>query len=137
MITHSQYFLNPNTGEIKAHDLDCDEACIGLLGKVNAMLQHLKWGYPIDKDTGCSISGSKGGTGGGGFRLSWESGAPSSKHKTGHAVDVFDPKNELDGMLTDEILEQFGLYREHPDDTPGWCHLQDVSPKSGRRTFKP
>jgi hypothetical protein len=29
------------------------------------------------------------------------------------------------------------LYREHPDDTHTWCHLQDLQPGSGNRTFKP
>jgi hypothetical protein len=74
----------------------------------------------------------------GGFRpQACPVGASKSSHKQARAVDVFDPKNALDDWITDEILTQFGLYREHPDDTPHWCHLSDKAPGSGRRTFKP
>lgn len=64
-------------------------------------------------------------------------GAPASAHKTGEAVDIYDPVNMLDSWLDDAKLEKYGLYREHPDATPGWCHLTTRAPKSGRRTFVP
>lgn len=113
-----------------------------LLERVNALLEHAAsegaYDWPIDPDTGTNISGSKGGAGDGGFRLSTATtGRPGSSHKEGEGVDVFDPENTLDAWLTDEVLEQHGLHREHPDDTPGWCHLQTRAPGSGRRTFKP
>lgn len=93
--------------------------------------------YQIDPDTGTTISGSKGGTGGGGFRLPDEAGAPNSAHKMAMAVDIADAGDELDNSITDTELAQFGLYREHPDDTPNWCHLTIRRPGSGKRTFKP
>lgn len=113
-----------------------------LLGKVNALLAAAEegCGYAWEKspNTGTCISGSKGGAGDGGFRLGVsKTGATNSKHKTGHAVDVYDPGNRIDGWLTNDLLEDYGLYREAPEDTPGWCHLQDLPPGSGRRTFKP
>jgi hypothetical protein len=139
MITLEQYFKDPHTGKPKIHLAEHDNAATDLLRKVNTMLIDLCFVFPKDHDTGCCVSGCKGGDGDGGFRMSTSvTGGPRSQHRRGHAVDVFDPGNKLDDkLLTDEILEKYGLYREHPDDTPGWCHLQDLPPGSGRRTFYP
>jgi len=52
-------------------------------------------------------------------------------------VDVADGNGKLDETITDALLEAHGLYREHPEATPGWCHLTTRAPKSGRRTFYP
>jgi hypothetical protein len=41
---------------------------------------------------------------------------------------------EIDDWLDDAALAEFELYREHPDDTHTWCHLQDLQPGSGNRT---
>lgn len=99
----------------------------------------------IDPDTGTEISGSKGGSGDGGFRLQdSKTGAPGSAHKNGEAVDKYDPDNALDtwldkfdtGTAGNTKLEYHGLFREHGDDTPGWCHIQTRAPKSGKRTFR-
>jgi hypothetical protein len=35
------------------------------------------------------------------------------------------------------VLEELQLWLEHPDATPGWCHLQILPPRSGRRVFYP
>lgn len=132
MITTEMYF------GAKPHTPEQAEAASDLLVKINALLHELAWDYPCDPDTGTPISGSRGGAGDGGFRLgSSTTGRAGSKHKSAHAVDVYDPEGALDGALGDALLGQHGLYRESPDDTPGWCHLQDVAPGSGRRTFKP
>lgn len=64
-------------------------------------------------------------------------GAPKSKHITGEGVDVADNDDALDAWLTDAKLAEFDLYREHPDATPSWAHLQIVAPGSGHRTFHP
>lgn len=63
--------------------------------------------------------------------------APRSKHITCQAVDIYDPEGDIDNFLTDEILEKYQLYREHPSATKGWVHLQIVPPRSGKRTFYP
>lgn len=67
--------------------------------------------------------------------------APNSKHMTGHALDVYDPDGDLDEWLvTDEgqaALAEIGLWMEHPSATKGWCHLQTMPPRSGRRCFYP
>jgi hypothetical protein len=108
-----------------------------LLERVNLLLAEARAaGVPllINQRTGSRISGG----GLGGFRPETCSiGAPNSAHKQGRAVDVFDARNELDAWLDDAKLEQFGLYREHPSATRGWCHLTDRAPGSRRRTFMP
>jgi hypothetical protein len=74
VITLEQYFRNPTTGEARPHTTDHEAAADDLLTRRNALRQ--EWmdetgeTCPIDQDTGCEISGSKGGTGDGGFRLS-------------------------------------------------------------------
>jgi hypothetical protein len=74
----------------------------------------------------------------GGFRpQDCPQGAPHSSHKEGRAVDVYDPHGDLDRWITDLMLEKHGLYREHPADTPTWCHLSDRAPPSEKRTFHP
>jgi len=64
--------------------------------------------------------------------------AKKSNHMVCLACD-FKDDGSLDKYCMDNqyILEQCGLYLEHPDATPGCCHLQCVPPKSGKRVFRP
>jgi hypothetical protein len=125
---------------------DCTQVrrsnAVALISKVNTLLARAAeegvYDWPLDPDTGTNISGARNGVGDGGFRLSTSTtGAPGSAHKEGQGIDIFDPEETLDEWLTDEILEQSGLYRESPGKTPGWAHLQTRAPGSGRRTFLP
>lgn len=65
--------------------------------------------------------------------------APKSKHMTGQAIDISDPDGDLDDWCMEhlDILEVCGLWMEHPSATKGWCHVQIVPPKSGKRVFYP
>jgi hypothetical protein len=65
--------------------------------------------------------------------------ALKSKHMTGQAVDLSDPEGDLDEwcMENQDLLQQEGLWLEHPSATKGWCHLQSVAPKSQKRVFYP
>ena len=65
--------------------------------------------------------------------------ARSSKHMLGLAVDLDDPEGDLDQwcLENENELERLRLWQEHPASTKGWCHLQSVPPKSGRRVFYP
>ncbi len=63
--------------------------------------------------------------------------ALDSQHMHSNAVDISDPDNSKDVGLDDRQLEDAQLYREHPDATDTWVHLQRVPPKSGHRTFMP
>jgi hypothetical protein len=68
-----------------------------------------------------------------------QNAAKKSLHMTCEAVDLEDH----DGMLDDwclerpEVLQELGLWQEHPSATKGWCHLQIVPPRSGKRVFYP
>jgi len=135
MITLEHYFA-------KLEDLrnpESEKIAQALLDKVNALLDYLETlGIKkyIDKETGCQISGDGSG-GGGARRKNSTEGRPKSSHKEFRGVDVADPQNTIDGILTDAMLLKFGLYREAAQCTVSWCHLTDRPPKSGRRTFIP
>lgn len=144
MITNAQYF------GAKPHSPAQEEAATDLLVRVNMLVSEAAragaFERAIDPDTGTEISGSRGGAGDGGFRLpSATTGTAGSSHKQAKGVDVYDPQNRLDAWLDtaehgdgdNTLLAQAGLYREHPDATPGWCHLSTRAPGSGRRTFHP
>jgi hypothetical protein len=76
----------------------------------------------------------------GGFRpQSCTQGAPNSSHKEGLAVDLYDPNGEIDAYLlkNPDVLEEHGIYIEHPDKTPNWSHWSVKPPASGRHVFYP
>lgn len=113
------------------------DAAVVLLEKVNELLaaaEHNGVELPDNPKTGSLVSGTQYG----GFRpQNCPDGAPHSSHKEGLAVDVYDPHGYLDRWISDLILEKYGLYREHPADTPTWTHLTTRAPASGRRSFHP
>lgn len=144
MITTEQYFQG------KPHTQRNEEDAKDLLGRVNALKAEYEAATgrasDIDPDTGTEISGKKGGHGDGGFRVQTSvSGKPDSSHKEARGVDASDQDNGFDAWLDqfedgrggNTKLEQYGLYREHPDYTITWCHLTTRAPHSGRRTFIP
>ena len=143
-ITLTEYFAG------KPHTQQDEDAATELLAHVNGLCAEASacgaFHERIDVDTGTSISGSRGGSGDGGFRLaSATTGKPKSAHKEARAVDKYDPLDELDRWLDvfetgaggNSKLEMYDLYREAPEATPGWCHLSTRRPASGRRTFYP
>jgi hypothetical protein len=149
MITELQYFgVKINHPEVTEEKR---AAAVILLARVNGLLDEAReagvYGEWIDPDTGTQISGSKGGQGDGGFRLSNSStGSPTSPHKRAAGVDVFDPAVKLNAWIStfdtrggagNTLLERHQLWRESPDFTPTWCHLQSIAPGSGRRTYRP
>lgn len=68
-----------------------------------------------------------------------EGASARSRHLTCQAIDIADDDDALDAwcMAHLEVLEALGLWLEHPDATPRWCHLQIVPPASGNRVFEP
>jgi hypothetical protein len=132
MITSNQYFAG------KPHNPIHENNFIDLIGRIEAMLSYLGYTPPVCPNTGTQISGSKGGSGDGGFRLQTATtGSGNSSHKEAKGIDIYDPLNTLDDMLTDEVLTKFNLYREAPESTHNWCHLTTRAPASGHRTFLP
>jgi hypothetical protein len=131
-ITLQQYFNG------RTHSNEQTASAVELLQAVNALLTKysIEEGIelPINPHTGTLISGVTEG----GFRLpDCPQGALHSSHKEAKAVDVYDPKDDLDTYITDEILAYYDLYREDPKETENWCHLSTRSPPSGKRTFIP
>ena len=65
--------------------------------------------------------------------------AKGSKHISCIAIDLEDRDGALDAwcMAHLDVLEELGLWLEHPDATPYWCHLQTLPPRSGNRVFQP
>lgn len=62
-----------------------------------------------------------------------------SKHLSGQAVDIYDPKGELKKWIMNnlDLCEELGFYFEDFNHTPNWIHFQTVPPKSGKRFFIP
>lgn len=62
-----------------------------------------------------------------------------SSHLSGKAADIADPDGKLAKWLqeNENKLAVAGLWCEHPNYTKGWCHVQAVPPKSGKRFFIP
>lgn len=150
MITIEQYFHDPKAGEQKPHTEAQSAAAQDLLDRVELLcgraVSDKAFEWTVDPDTGCEISGARGGSGDGGFRTQGSTtGAPHSSHKEARAVDVYDPEGRLDEWLTtfdygeggNSMLQAYNLYREAPSATPGWCHLTTRPSASGRRTFNP
>jgi hypothetical protein len=154
MITREQYFMDPRTGQEKAHSQADEMRFADLIHRRNGLRAEFQFytgrsESDIDPDTGTEISGKKNGSGDGGFRLKGNTtSAPGvvSSHEEGAGVDDSDQDDGFDHWLSlfdrddglhNEMLEKYGLYREHPDATPTWCHLTTRRPKSGKRTFRP
>ena len=135
MITVQQYF-----GPWIFHEDATPQRMIDanvLVDKVNGLTEELELmgvKFPINPATGSQISGQTYG----GFRpQSCPQGAPDSSHKQGQGVDIYDPKNEIDDAITDQLLITHDLYREHPSATISWSHWTTRAPHSNNRTFFP
>ena len=132
MITIREYF-GPHKPDAARHVAQARE----LLAAVTPLLEAARGNgveLPVNPKTGTLVSGEMWG----GYRTqACTIGALASAHKTGEAVDVYDPVGALDTWITDERLERYELYREHPEATLGWSHLSTRAPKSGSRTFRP
>lgn len=106
------------------------ENAIELVRRANALLDLMVADgcTPLrNPSTGTFISGQQNG----GFRpQSSPVGAAKSKHKTGHALDLYDPYRELARWAINHPAEMkdLGLYIEDPRWTPAWLHIQSVPP---------
>jgi hypothetical protein len=135
MITLEDY-VGPHAGSQDWTQARIDNA-VDLLAHVNALKENLEAkdvNFRTNPATGSCVSGKTFG----GFRpKSCPQGAPNSSHKEGMGVDLYDPLNEIDGAIDNDLLADFGLYREAPTSTNQWCHLTTRAPHSGNRTFQP
>ena len=140
MITLEQYFRG------KPHPIAHEANANYLLGALNLYLHecvalgHYDW--EIDPDTDSCISGAKGGSGDGGYRLpDSKTGAPSSSHREAKGTDVCDTLRKLAAYCVTDAgkahMKKRGLYMEDPRWTPVWCHFQLIAPRSGHRIYIP
>ena len=140
MITENEYLslwrFKPDVNPI------IKENSVKLLKAVNALMVTADSEgvvFPINPVTQSQISGDQFG----GFRpMSCPVGAAGSAHKQGMAVDIFDPKGEIDAWCVENVekgglLERFGIYIEHPAHTDKWSHWTIRRPQSGKRVFIP
>jgi hypothetical protein len=65
--------------------------------------------------------------------------AKHSLHMVCKAIDLEDAHGTVDDWCMHHLilLDQEGLWLEHPSATKGWCHLQSQPPRSGKRVFYP
>lgn len=104
----------------------------------------------LERAAAAGVSPTKSGTGFGYVDSGWRPpsvnaqtprAAKNSLHMTGRAIDLSDDDGELDDWCMSEegqaALIEIGLWMEHPSATKGWCHLQSVPPKSGKRVYYP
>lgn len=136
MITLKEYFTRGGV-DLRAKgvtSVDHEQNAARLLAKVNALLAS------YDKFLGrhwLAVVRS-------GFRTpainaSIKGAAPNSHHMAGNGIDIADNDNALDNWLSTPAglaaQQAAGLYREHRTQTPTWCHLQQIPPRSGRFEF--
>jgi uncharacterized protein YcbK (DUF882 family) len=62
-----------------------------------------------------------------------------SRHLTCEAVDLYDPKGQLQQWILKNrsLMEEIGLWFEDFKYTPKWVHAQTRPPRSGSLFFKP
>lgn len=63
----------------------------------------------------------------------------ASKHLSGRAIDIADPKQDIQAFILANIqlLIDNELWCEDFSATKNWVHIQSVPPKSGKRFFMP
>lgn len=142
MIRVDQYW-GPHTGHSEITE-EIKKNASELLESVNQLMleaQEDGVGFTINPKTKSYISGN----GNGGFRPSDSTvGASKSKHKTGNAVDIYDPDREFASwcLAHKGKLADAGLCIENPQWTYSangnhWLHLQNVPPGSGQIVYRP
>lgn len=139
MITLDQYLMGRHLKWPKEYTQEIKENAIGLLVIVNDFIKTL------DIRNVVVTSGFRPPS----YNKTVKGAAKGSRHTTGQAIDLADPKKELAKLICGKdfkdgsLLEEFNLYAEHPGYTSAnpkgshWLHLQSVPPKSHTRIFIP
>lgn len=139
MITVAEYMM----GRDVSHALECSP---GILRNAARTVEIVNALLVLAKGAGVTIRSRPDGTL---VNSGWRppslnartSGASAnSLHMTAEAVDLHDPNGAIARWCmsgSHRALSDLGLWIEHPDFTPGWCHLQTRPPRSGSRVFRP
>lgn len=140
MITLDQYFgVHRNHPDITDDIRDNAARLLDACEELEHMARDEGVEFPDNPVTRSGVSGQ---TYGGYRPRDCPQGALHSSHKEGLAVDRYDPQGKIDAwcMMNSGkggLLEQCGVYIEHPDATKGWSHWTIKATKSGRRVFMP
>lgn len=134
MITLDDYYMTRDRQYAQELSVELRANTVALLDRVNALLSLYYAEHP-DADRPHVTSGWRPRV----VNARTQNAAVNSRHMTCQAIDLSDPDGMLDEWCMDcpQYLEQFGLWQEHPSATKGWCHLQSIAPRSGKRTFYP
>ena len=130
MISLEQYFMGHDKDPQYKYELDdykYNNAVI-LISKINRLEEKLnQFKYEVTSGWRPKAYNAKIG------------GAKFSNHVICRAIDIKDVDNLLGNYLKEnvKVLADIGLCIENPESTPGWLHIQDVMPHSGRRVFNP
>lgn len=119
-------------------DKECPEELednlLELLIKINKVRD--AWGKPLTVTSGLRSKVDH-------IRIYTEKGIKNipmgSKHLSAQAIDIFDPKGDLQKLIVQNItlIAEIGLWMEDFKFTPTWVHFQTVPPLSGNRFFIP
>lgn len=134
MITFNELIKGNSIADIPIeHQHNLEE----LLKKINMI--RAKWGKPMTVTSGYRSMQDH-------LRIYSQKGITDQKkipmqsnHLYGRAVDISDPKQELQKFLLANVslLEEAGLWCEDFSATKTWVHLQINPPKSGKRFYMP
>lgn len=141
-ITKDEYLM----GRAKWEDLSADKklSIEHLLEKVNALLE--KFGSYRKVNSGLRTMESHLATYKAINEKKKSQGLPEvkvpmgSKHLSGEAIDLEDRDGKLKVFikgLSEQELQELGLYYEEFSHSPSWVHSQIVAPKSKSRFFNP
>jgi hypothetical protein len=139
VITEAMYFMGRDRTHAAELTPELRANAQALLVRVNALLGRMASSRIAPEDSPRTGTPVPSGWRPAQVNASIPNAAPRSHHMRCNAIDLYDPEGVLDDWCMDNLdeLMDVGLYLEHPSATKGWCHLQAVAPRSGKRVFYP
>lgn len=144
MITLDHYFRNKRTLYASEYQVSFEHDALLLLDLVNQVIEAavMQGVQTYTNETGdLCRSGWRPPS----YNARVPKASKNSLHMVCKAIDVEDPQHGLSTFLFDDynrnknqsILVKVGVWCEHPNATPTWCHMQSLPPGSNNRFFFP
>ena len=139
MITLTQYFMGRDITHEHALGSDLRENARRTVAAANSLLLFAKGAGVVLKpgsDWGMVRSGWRPAA----INAATPGASRTSLHMRCMAIDLEDVDHTLAvwcNANASTVLRDLGLWLEHPDHTPTWCHVQTKPPGSGNRVFRP
>lgn len=129
ILTLADYFMGRDVVHADELDVTLRANALATVSRVNALL-HLAGAAEATVNSGWRPYS---------INAAIPNASARSRHLTCQAIDLRDRDGILDAWCLRNLdrLAELELWLEHPCATPGWCHVQTVPPKSGRRVFMP